>query len=91
MIDKGEMAEKAAIREFKEEALDEKNYCELDDFLSKNAVTIFEGYVDDPRNTDNAWIESTVINFHNNENLLSNIQLKVFKNIFYIYSYTFYI
>merc|ERR1712113_1229268 len=25
---------------------------------------IYEGYVDDPRNTDNAWVETTAYNFH---------------------------
>lgn len=29
-------------------------------FLSK----VYKGYVDDPRNTDNAWIETTALNFH---------------------------
>ncbi|XP_077473871.1 transient receptor potential cation channel subfamily M member 2 [Stigmatopora argus] len=28
------------------------------------AILVFEGYVDDPRNTDNAWVESTVLNLH---------------------------
>ncbi|XP_062390194.1 transient receptor potential cation channel subfamily M member 2-like [Sardina pilchardus] len=26
--------------------------------------TVYEGYADDPRNTDNAWIETTVLNIH---------------------------
>ena len=25
---------------------------------------IYSGYVDDPRNTDNAWIETVAVNFH---------------------------
>ena len=25
---------------------------------------IYQGYVDDPRNTDNAWMETTAINCH---------------------------
>lgn len=25
---------------------------------------IYEGYVDDPRNTDNSWMETTAYNFH---------------------------
>ena len=25
---------------------------------------MYAGYVDDPRNTDNAWIETTAVNFH---------------------------
>lgn len=27
-------------------------------------VQVYEGYADDPRNTDNAWIETTVLNIH---------------------------
>lgn len=25
---------------------------------------IYKGYVDDPRNTDNAWMETIAVNFH---------------------------
>ena len=25
---------------------------------------VYKGYVDDPRNTDNAWVESHAINYH---------------------------
>lgn len=25
---------------------------------------IYKGYVDDPRNTDNAWMETVAVNFH---------------------------
>ena len=27
---------------------------------------IYRGYVDDPRNTDNAWMETIAMNFHDN-------------------------
>lgn len=27
-------------------------------------VQVYRGYVDDPRNTDNAWMETVAINFH---------------------------
>ena len=29
-------------------------------------ITIFRGYVDDPRNTDNAWMETVAVNYHDN-------------------------
>ena len=29
---------------------------------------IFRGYVDDPRNTDNAWMETVAVNFHDDKN-----------------------
>ena len=27
-------------------------------------IQIYEGYVDDPRNTDNAWMETSAYSFH---------------------------
>lgn len=35
----------------------------LDDFFQKGEE-IYRGYVDDPRNTDNAWIETMAYNYH---------------------------
>lgn len=33
--------------------------------LFKNhGLQIYAGYVDDPRNTDNAWMETVAVNFH---------------------------
>ena len=32
--------------------------------LFKNGTEIYRGYVDDPRNTDNAWTETTAYHFH---------------------------
>lgn len=29
-----------------------------------SACLLYKGYVDDPRNTDNAWVEAEVWNFH---------------------------
>ena len=36
------------------------------DFFETKAmkVEVYRGYVDDPRNTDNAWMETVAINFH---------------------------
>ena len=28
------------------------------------ATNIYSGYIDDPRNTDNAWVEAEIWNFH---------------------------
>lgn len=30
----------------------------------KNGQEIYKGYVDDPRNTDNSWMETVAFNFH---------------------------
>ena len=52
MVDDGEMALSAAVRE-----LSEETNVKLD--MSRSEI-IYKGYVDDPRNTDNAWMETTV-------------------------------
>lgn len=56
MVDKGERLSGAAARELKEEA-------GLDLDMSK-AKKVYEGYVDDPRNTDNAWMETAAYHLH---------------------------
>lgn len=30
-------------------------------------MQVYRGYVDDPRNTDNAWMETTAFNFHDED------------------------
>lgn len=38
---------------------------------------IYKGYVDDPRNTDNAWMETVAVNFHDeNGNSVSQLPLQ---------------
>ena len=27
-------------------------------------LQVYKGYVDDPRNTDNSWMETVAVNFH---------------------------
>lgn len=72
MVDPGEIVTSTLKREFLEEALNilEKNSNEksvinhqLDDFFSRGKE-IYKGYVDDPRNTDNAWMETVAMHFH---------------------------
>lgn len=73
MVDPGETVNTTLAREFQEEALDilesgpktanslrEK----VNELFSKNGKEIYCGYVDDPRNTDNAWMETVACNFH---------------------------
>jgi len=56
MVDAGETVSVTLAREFKEETGVE---------LSMNdSVEVYRGYVDDPRNTDNAWMETTVRHKH---------------------------
>ncbi|VDM98288.1 unnamed protein product [Thelazia callipaeda] len=75
MVDTGESLKNALKREFKEEALGGKDYPELDKLWCQG-VELYRGYVDDPRNTDNAWIETVVVNYHDSEGYLNNIVLK---------------
>ncbi len=55
MVNPGEFAKKALVRELKEET-----GVDLSTFTPK---VIAQTYIDDPRNTDNAWITSTVAVF----------------------------
>lgn len=51
MVDPGEHVSRTAVRELLEEAGIDLRHVE--------GEVIYEGYVNDPRNTDNAWIETT--------------------------------
>lgn len=64
------------FREFTEEALGGKQNPELN-VLWRRGVELYRGYVDDPRNTDNAWVETVVVNFHDSEGVLNNVTLTV--------------
>lgn len=75
MVNPGENRTITLMREFGEEALnsleatgEEKEQITkvLKDFF-QNGFTIYKGYVDDPRNTDNAWMETKAINFHDED------------------------
>ncbi|XP_026499580.1 ADP-ribose pyrophosphatase, mitochondrial [Vanessa tameamea] len=85
MVDPGEKVGATAIREFQEEALNslEASECEkqvmkekLDNFFS-SGIEIYSGYVDDPRNTDNAWMETVAYNFHDESgSIVSSLNLQ---------------
>ncbi|KAL0117326.1 hypothetical protein PUN28_010288 [Cardiocondyla obscurior] len=76
MVDLNEAISTTLMREFMEEAL---NFLEMNDadrktlqdsikeFFTKGDE-VYKGYVDDPRNTDNAWMETVAKNFHDEEN-----------------------
>ena len=74
MVDPGETVSTTVRREFMEEAMDStgrgntENAAEIEqmvsDFFSTAAKEIYSGYVDDPRNTDNAWMETVAFLFH---------------------------
>ncbi|KAM9295719.1 ADP-ribose pyrophosphatase, mitochondrial [Morus bassanus] len=73
MVDPGEKINTTLKREFEEEALnslqkspEEKAELEkqLHKLFSQEHFVVYRGYVDDPRNTDNAWIETEAVNYH---------------------------
>lgn len=72
MVDPGEKVSETLKREFMEEALNalektdgEKEEMEvaLKKFFDRGDE-VYKGYVDDSRNTDNAWMETIALNFH---------------------------
>ncbi|PVD32988.1 hypothetical protein C0Q70_08436 [Pomacea canaliculata] len=75
MVDPGEVVTMAVRREFGEEALNMldatpeqvKEIKKHINSLFEHGVEIYRGYVDDPRNTDNAWMETIAMNFHDDK------------------------
>ncbi|XP_062620751.1 ADP-ribose pyrophosphatase, mitochondrial-like isoform X2 [Saccostrea cucullata] len=75
MVDAGEVVTATVRREFGEEALNslemspaEKKRVEKElDELFNSGHEVYRGYVDDPRNTDNAWMETVAMNFHDED------------------------
>jgi len=72
MVDPGDTVTNTLKKEFGEEALNslelspEENkriHDSLED-LFDHGNTVFQGYIDDPRNTDNSWMESQAVNYH---------------------------
>ncbi|XP_070838001.1 ADP-ribose pyrophosphatase, mitochondrial [Chaetodon trifascialis] len=73
MVDAGEQVSLTLQREFSEEALNslavppserEKIHERINKLFKSSGFQVFKGYVDDPRNTDNAWMETVAVNFH---------------------------
>lgn len=84
MVEPNESVSMAAKREFSEEAL---NCLEMSDIerhelsikienFFKESHCVYEGYVDDHRNTDNAWIVTKCFLWHDNEgDIMNNFKL----------------
>lgn len=66
MVDAGEHIGQTLRREFMEEAMQHLQQMpkELETFFDSGGEQIYAGYVDDQRNTDNAWMETVACNFH---------------------------
>jgi len=77
MVDAGEVVSLTLRREFEEEAGNVPEQFRntlkklLDELFAKGPHNklVYKGYVDDPRNTDNAWMETTAVHFHCNDEL----------------------
>ncbi|KAH7726985.1 Protein NDX-6 [Aphelenchoides avenae] len=76
MVDLGEEPLETLKREFTEEALDNVSHAALEELWNSPRKEIFKGYVDDPRNTDNAWMESYVVNWHDTADILDKVAFK---------------
>ncbi|CAH3165376.1 unnamed protein product [Porites lobata] len=85
MVEVDDTVSKTLRKEFCEEALCSEGATQEErqlitenlEQLFSNGIAVYKGYVDDPRNTDNAWIETVAMNYHDDTgNILDNIQLK---------------
>ncbi|XP_044016806.1 ADP-ribose pyrophosphatase, mitochondrial [Aphidius gifuensis] len=85
MVDAGEVISLTLKREFMEEALNSigktpEQLSIITDSINKlfsNGEEIYKGYVDDPRNTDNSWMETCAMNFHDDDgSLVGSIPLE---------------
>ena len=71
MVDAGEAVSQTVKREFSEEAgalTDPEAKARfgvlIDELFGDGGELVYTGYVDDPRNTDNAWMETAAFHFH---------------------------
>ncbi|MEE6516241.1 hypothetical protein FKM82_025525 [Ascaphus truei] len=73
MVDPGELVTATLRREFCEEALNslektgeenKETEDKIQSLFSQEHLQIYRGYVDDPRNTDNSWMETQAVNYH---------------------------
>uniref|UniRef100_A0A672KSG6 ADP-ribose pyrophosphatase, mitochondrial-like n=1 Tax=Sinocyclocheilus grahami TaxID=75366 RepID=A0A672KSG6_SINGR len=84
MVDPGERISQTLQREFSEEALNSLQASPSEREKIQKRITelfdsVYKGYVDDPRNTDNAWMETVAVNFHDesgkNSGLIKHIDV----------------
>lgn len=79
MVDPEEKISSTLKREFIEETLNNATESEVEQvcrLLDGNCTEVYTGYVDDPRNTDNAWIETSAYNFHDTGNVLAAVKFE---------------
>lgn len=84
MVDYGEAVSLTLRRELEEETgnVSDEHKKERKIILDKlftdgpHKKLVYKGYVDDPRNTDNAWMETTVVAFLCSEDVVKNLKVK---------------
>ena len=84
MVDDKETVSATVRREFEQEAVNgermtgeqvERNRQLLDELFASGKV-VYQGYVDDPRVTDNAWIETTAFHYHCDKDCAQMLRLE---------------
>ncbi|CAK8686558.1 unnamed protein product [Clavelina lepadiformis] len=69
MVKRGKNVANTWARDFIKKLLEKSSgNIKRDYFLNFAWIEVFKGYSDDSRNTDNAWIETSVCNFHDEHN-----------------------
>ncbi|XP_077940106.1 ADP-ribose pyrophosphatase, mitochondrial isoform X1 [Gasterosteus aculeatus] len=86
MVDPGEQVSLTLQREFSEEAMNSlavpasevaKISERIGELFKSPGFQVYKGYVDDPRNTDNAWMETVAVNLHDESgNSVSELSLQ---------------
>ncbi|KAK2833695.1 hypothetical protein Q5P01_017584 [Channa striata] len=86
MVDPGEQVSLTLQREFSEEAMNSLSastagraeiHKRITNLFNSPGFQVYKGYVDDPRNTDNAWMETVAVNFHDESgNSVSELPLQ---------------
>jgi len=84
MVEAGDTVSLTLRKEFGEEALNTLELSQKDREIAlgqirklfMSGIEVYKGYVDDPRNTDNAWMETIAVNYHDVKgDLTSNFKL----------------
>jgi len=79
MVEAGQTVTQTLRNEINEEAcnnMSRADNTEIDEMFDKGGKMIYRGYVDDPRNTDSRWMETTAVHFHCPAHLAKAIKLE---------------
>ena len=81
MVEAGQTVSETLRNEINQEACNnmdpDKASAEIDEILNQdNGDVIYCGYVDDPRNTDSRWLETTAVHYHCDGKLANAIKLE---------------